>query len=193
MSDFKQDITETQERTEGLIVEFERRKEDFSKAYESAKFNETIEIAKSLKAYLDQIISIFYLHHKRKESERKTDFRCDQRLHKLVVRMRNIVGQVEEDISTLNIGNFVRHIDQANIQVYRLLERCDHIYETGINKTHSENVRTKTTSIIREDFANWESWVTRQKRKDDDHFDELDSPKNDHLTGILKMLSKTAK
>lgn len=191
--DYQEDIRECKEQAETLLAKLEESKEEFADLYADRQYEDSVISAQALLQIVKEIVNIFRYQKRRPPFKPYKNFRLDQRLINLNNRLSGLAVKIKEDIEKLNIGEFVKHIDAANVQVYRVLQRADDVLVGGINKTLPEKKNIQSTLIMKEDFANWEKWAREEKREETDHFYGGDESDLDPLVEIRRILGELKK
>lgn len=178
--DYAEEIRPYRERVEHFLTLLEVQKEKFAEAHEEGRLEDANPRGTNIQEIALQIAETFHysdLAHPKFQTGKSKDFRQDQQLKKLIVRMFNLIAHLKEDAIDLSLRNFMYHTDQVEKQVYLILQRCESIAEAGIDQTPPARKGVKPTKILRENFANWKRLVEDKKEKKNDRAnDQGDNP-----------------
>lgn len=146
-------------------------KDKFADAIQSHDFESANSLTKDIQEVISGVHSVCAFRRVSPRKEiiiSKPDFRTDQRLGKIVIRLVECATHLKESVLDCNLGEFARWVDRAHSRIYRLLERLDEIEEVGINTTHPDKRKVKTTEVLRENFQNWRQWVEEERSNQKD-------------------------
>jgi hypothetical protein len=172
---YAEEIRPYRERVEHFLALLEIQKEKFAEAHEEGRLEDANPRGANIQGIALQIAETFHytdLVHPKFQTGKSKDFRQDQQLRKLIVRMFDLIAHLKEDTIDLSLRDFMYHTDQVEKQVYLILQRCEGIAEAGIDQTPPARKGVKTTKVLRENFSNWKQLVKDKKREKNDRADD---------------------
>lgn len=180
--DYAEQIKPYREKTEDLVALFETVKDKLAEDYAAQELDKSMKQATNALLTVRAIYALFAYRGRKRQNIKNPDFRKDQQLRRLVGNLDKRLIQMKEAIVNLSLKDFAHSADMAQVQVYRILTRCDVIEKEGINETPTQKKGVLQSLILKKDFEDWKKFTKKEKARK-----KLDDPDREELDPLDKL------